>query len=322
MFSRKEKIFYKDWLSDWLKEKREYIKESTYANYSNNIYNYIIPYLGDYYLHEINHKVIQDFILYLSKSGRRTCDGGLSEKTIKDITVIMKSSLKKGMMENRIDNFELKFKYPKSGVEHSIQVLSNREQNKLTDYVIENLNNKSIGILLTLYSGIRIGELCALKWSDIDFKRGILHINKTIQRIYLKEFEDDISKIVISTPKTKSAIRDIPINKSFLDLLRTLKGKSEEYILTGTTHWVEPRSYRRYFDNILRKNKIKHLNFHALRHTFATNCISLGVDYKTVSELLGHTSVNITLNLYVHPRLREKKKCIDLICKVFHEKVI
>lgn len=322
MLLKSKKILYKDWIYTWLLEKKDYIKESTYANYSNNIFNHIIPKLGNYYLNELNHKVIQDFLLELSKNGRKDNNGGLAEKTIKDITIIIKGSIKKGINEGKIKHIELTFNYPKDNKENKLYVLTKREQNKITNYVLENINSRNIGLLISLYSGIRIGELCALKWEDVDFKKNRLTINKTIQRVYIKDKNKSISKVIITTPKTKNANREIPINKDFLEILKKVKTDKKHYILTGNEKYIEPRTYRKYFNKILDELKIKHFNFHSLRHTFATNCISLGVDYKTVSELLGHANVNITLNLYVHPRYSQKKKCIDLVCKVFQEKVI
>lgn len=322
MLLKSKKILYKDWIYTWLLEKKDYIKESTYANYSNNIFNHIIPKLGNYYLNELNHKVIQDFLLELSKNGRKDNNGGLAEKTIKDITIIIKGSIKKGINEDKIKHIELTFNYPKDNKENKLYVLTKREQSKITNYVLENINSRNIGLLISLYSGIRIGELCALRWEDVDFKKNCLTINKTIQRVYIKDKNKNISKVIITTPKTKNANREIPINKDFLEILKKVKSDKEHYILTGNEKYIEPRTYRKYFNKVLDELKIKHFNFHSLRHTFATNCISLGVDYKTVSELLGHANVNITLNLYVHPRYSQKKKCIDLVCKVFQEKVV
>ena len=320
MIMKIRKILYKDWIYEWLIEKKDYIKESTYANYSNNIFNHIIPKLGNYHLNQINHKIIQDFLLELSKNGRKDNTGGLSEKTIKDITIIVKGSIKKAINENKIKYIELSFNYPKDNKDKSIYILTRHEQNKLTNYVLNNCTSKNIGLLISLYSGIRIGELCALQWKDVDFKNNKLTISKTIQRIYIKDKDNNISKIIVSTPKTKNANREIPINKDFLEILKKLKSEKDNYVLSNTSKYVEPRTYRKHFNKVLRKLKIKQFNFHSLRHTFATNCISLGCDYKTVSELLGHANVNITLNLYVHPRYSQKKKCIDLISKIFQEK--
>ena len=321
MIIKSRKILYKDWIYTWLIEKKDYIKESTYANYSNNIFNHIIPKLGNYTLNEINHKVIQDFLLELSKSGRKDNTGGLSEKTIKDITIIVNGSIKKGINEGKIKHIELSFNYPKDNKEKKIYILKKHENNKITNYVLDNKNKKNIWFLISLYSGIRIGELCALQWKDIDFKNNKLIISKTIQRVYIKDKDKNVSKVIITTPKTKNANREIPINKDFIELLKPLKTDKENYILSNNDKYIEPRTYRKYFNKKLKELKIKHFNFHSLRHTFATNCISLGCDYKTVSELLGHANVNITLNLYVHPRYSQKKKWIDLVSKVFQEKV-
>lgn len=318
---KKRKILYKDWIYSWLIEKKDYIKESTYANYSNIVFNYIIPKLGNYKLNELDHQTIQSFLLELSKKGRKDNKGGLSEKTIKDITIIIKGSIKKAINEKKIKYMELTFNYPKDNKENKIYILTKNEQNKITNYILDNLSSKNIGLLISLYYGIRIGELCALKWSDIDFKKSILKINKTMQRIYIKDKEQNYSKVIITSPKTKNANREIPINKDFLEILKKLKTDSNDYILTGSDKYIEPRTYRKIFNKILGELKINHFNYHSLRHTFATNCISLGVDYKTVSELLGHANVNITLNLYVHPRYSQKKKCVDLVCKIFQEKV-
>ena len=200
-----------------------------------------------------------------------------------------------------------------------IYTISKQDQDKLIDYILKNQSSKNFGILLTLYSGIRIGELCALKWKDIDFKNNILNINKTLQRVYIKDKQINKSKLIITNPKTHNAEREIPLNKDFAKELKKFKTDNEDYILSGSRKWIEPRTYRRFFARTLEKVKIDKINFHGLRHTFATNCIKLGVDYKTVSELLGHATVNITLNLYVHPQMSQKKKCIDLICKKFSE---
>ena len=319
LFKAKNKLLYKDWIWDWLSYKKDYIKESTYANYSNIISNHIAPDLGKYYLKDLNNKIIQEFLLKKYKIGRLDNLGGLSSKTIRDIVAIIKSSLKFAMKEDLISSFNLDFIYPKISSKDKIYTISKQDQDKLIDYILKNQSSKNFGILLTLYSGIRIGELCALKWKDIDFKNNILNINKTLQRVYIKDKQINKSKLIITNPKTHNAEREIPLNNDFAKELKKFKTDNEDYILSGSRKWIEPRTYRRFFARTLEKVKIDKINFHGLRHTFATNCIKLGVDYKTVSELLGHATVNITLNLYVHPQMSQKKKCIDLICKKFSE---
>lgn len=316
----KKKILYKDWLWYWMQKKKDYIKESTYSNYSNIISNHIIPELGNIKLSNLNNKLIQEYLINKYKTGRLDGNGGLSYKTIRDIIAVVKSSLKYAIKEEMINNINLDFTYPKIGNKDKIYIMPKKDQERLITYIKQNKDTRSLGILLALYSGIRIGELCSLQWKDIDFKNNIMHINKTLQRIYIKDNKEAVSKIIITSPKTHNADRDIPLNKEFADMLKKYKTESDNYILSNCDKWIEPRTYRRYFKKCLNKAKVNEINFHGLRHTFATNCIKLGVDYKTVSELLGHANVNITLNLYVHPQMSQKKKCIDLICKNFHEK--
>ena len=316
----KKKILYKDWLWYWMQKKKDYIKESTYSNYSNIVSNHIIPELGNIKLSNLNNKLIQEYLINKYKTGRLDGNGGLSYKTIRDIIAVVKSSLKYAIKEEMINNINLDFTYPKIANKDKIYIMPKKDQERLITYIKQDENTRSLGILLALYSGIRIGELCALQWKDIDFKNNILHINKTLQRIYIKDNKESVSKIIITNPKTHNAERDIPLNKGFAHILKKYQTESNNYILSNCDKWIEPRTYRRYFKKCLDKAKIGQINFHGLRHTFATNCIKLGVDYKTVSELLGHANVNITLNLYVHPQMSQKKKCIDLICKNFYEK--
>ena len=313
MVKKGKKILYKDWVLQWLKERKPYIKESTYANYSNIIYNHLIPVLGNYRLSMIDNHILQEMILDKYRIGRIDNRGGLSDKTIKDIGTLLKLTLKGAIKDNLIDYLDLDFRYPKKEKKNKIYTFSKKEQKKIVDYCLENLDIKNIGILLTLYSGLRIGELCALKWSDIDLKKNILSVNKTIQRIYLKDVGK--SKMIISSPKTKNANRVIPLNSEFASLLKQFKTDNNNYFLSNDTVWMEPRSFRKYYYDMIQELGISNITFHSLRHTFASNCIRLGVDYKTVSELLGHSSVNITLNIYVHSQMSQKKKCINLIYK-------
>lgn len=311
-----KKILYRELIFDWLNYKQNYVKESTFANYSNIVYNHLIPSFGDVYLRNINHNLLQQYIFDKFKSGKVYEEGGLSEKSIKDIMMVLKNSLKYAMNQGIMDQINLDFKYPKNNKKQKVYILSKREQKKITEYILNDLTPKNLGILISLYSGMRIGEICALKWSDIDFKNNIIHVNKTLQRIYLKENSNStVSKIIISSPKTINSNRDIPISRDFADIIKPLKINSKFYVLTSSLECIEPRAYRKHFASMLKKINIKPINFHSLRHTFATNCISLGIDYKTVSDLLGHSDINITLNLYVHPNLSQKKKCMNIIWK-------
>lgn len=310
---KKKKILYKDFAVEWLNRRKNFVKESTYANYIQIMYNHIIPELGDKYLYEIDNQMLQDLIVKKYRNGRIDRGGGLSNKSVKDIISVLKATLKYAFKLNYIDYIDLEFYYPRNIVKNKINVFSKTEQKKILDYCMNSKNYKDLGIILTLYTGIRIGELCALKWDDINFKKNYIMINKTIQRVYMRDKRS--TKIVITNPKTKNANRIIPVNYEFMRVLKERKKEGSYYVLSGTEKFVEPRTFRKYYYDVLNSMDIHNMTFHALRHTFATNCIRLGCDYKTVSELLGHASINITLNIYVHSQLSQKKQCINMIYK-------
>jgi len=314
---------YKELIDIWLEYKEDYVKESTYSAYLNIIRNHLEPDFGNFYLSDLNHNLLQDYIITKLKKGKIGTEEGLSEKTVKDIMVVLKSTLKYAMNQELMPLINLEFNYPKTQIKKKLYIFTKSQQKKITDYLIENLDSKNIGILLSLYTGMRIGELCALKWSDIDLRNNTVHVNKTLQRIYTKNKNGKTeAKIITSSPKTLSSNRDIPLNKELVDLIKPFKTNSKHYVLTGSLECTEPRRYRKYFYTVLKKLdlKLNTITFHSLRHTFASNCINLGVDYKTVSELLGHSDINITLNLYVHPNLSQKKRCINLVWKNYQSK--
>ncbi len=311
---KRKNMLYGDYVVMWLLDRKNYVKESTYANYMSIVYNHLIPTLGFLRLSDINNKTLQDLILNKYRNGRIDSSGGLADKTIKDMISVLKNSLRCAMREGLIDYVSLDLNYQNNCFKRKIYVFSNYEQRKIITYVINNPTPKNMGILLTMYTGLRIGELSALKWKDIDFKKNVLTVSKTLQRV---NFKDGNGRVMVTNPKTKNANREIPLNDDFALLLKKVKTKGDDYVLTCKEKYLEPRTYRKYFTKFLKRNDINVVKFHSLRHTFATNCIRLGADYKTVSELLGHASVNITLNLYVHPQMAEKKKCINTIYKSF-----
>lgn len=295
------KIRYKKYLYIWLENKKTCIKESTYANYSNIIANYIAPKLGKYSIKKVNYELVQKHIFYLHSELK------LSVKTIKDVITVIKSSLKN--YNSKL--FLIRFEYPKSSFIKTTNIFTKDEQNKIVRYIKENINNKNIGILLSLTLGLRIGEVCALKWNNINFDTQTINISETLQRIYIKNNTKSISKVIVTSPKSSNSNRKIPLSKEIIILLNKLKSERKFYILTGNENFVEPRSYRNFYNKLLFNLDIKHHKFHTLRHTFATNCLELGFDYKIISELLGHSNISTTLNIYVHPKMSQKRKCID-----------
>ncbi len=311
----KEKMLYKDWLRIWLKQKEGYVKDATFAHYTVMVINHLIPTLGDLYLNQITEKRLQKAVLEWLKSGRLDNMGGLAEKTVKDLVVTVRRSLKDAAKEHLVPKKQFEIVYPQNDTEEKLKVLTKEQQMILTQYVYLNLTPKNAGILFCLHTGVRIGELCALQWKDIDLENKLVHINKTLQRIFVKNIEGkNVSRINISSPKSKSSIRTIPLSTAIYPILKRLNPcDPEKYLLTNKDVYTEPRTYRDFFERFLKKLNIEHINFHSLRHTFATRLIENGADYKTVSELLGHSSVSITLNLYVHPQIEQKRRAIELI---------
>ena len=185
------------------------------------------------------------------------------------------------------------------------------------NYIQGHFTFKNLGIYICLSTGLRIGEICALTWDDIDTDMGIITIRKTIERIYIIDGERKHTKLIINTPKTKNSMREIPMTKELTKILKPLKKvvNGSFYVLTNEESPTEPRTYRNYYQKLMRSLGVPPLKFHGLRHSFATRCIESNCDYKTVSVLLGHSNISTTLDLYVHPNMEQKKKCIDKMFK-------
>ena len=296
-------MLYKDLLTNWLADKKIYLKYSTYTNYYNIIHTHLLPKLGGYDTNMLDNDVLQQFILEQLENGRADQNGGISHKYAKDIITVLKLTLDKDIQ------IKLPYNPPKD-----IEIFTKENQIKLMNHIQSNITHKNFGILLCIHTGIRIGELCALKWGDINFSMKMLHINKTMIRTYTKE---DGSKLFITPPKTRSSNRNIPLNSWIMQYANLLRGKDDHYILTNTAKYTEPNKYRLYYNRMLKQLKLPHLTFHALRHTFATRCIECGCDYKSLSELLGHSNVSITMNIYVHPQMELKRKCVELLADYY-----
>lgn len=306
-------ITFKELCIDWLNRRKSHIKESTYSTYLSHLDNHIIPCFGELECSSLTEQDIENTVLKWSED--------LSQKTVKDIVMILKSCIKYGNKCGYINFDNMEIMYSSKIQTKRIKSYSADEQRLIINAVLSNLNSRSVGILITLYTGIRIGELCALKWSDIDIENGTINISKTLQRVYLKDNEGiGYTKITISSPKTFSSIREIPISSDLISIIKRMYNKSKDtYVLTSDNKYMEPRTYRSYYNKFIKGLNINCLNFHSLRHTFATGCIESGADYKTVSELLGHSTINMTLNLYVHPSMEQKRRCVDMIGKVLEQ---
>lgn len=311
------------WMDIWLKNQIPFLKESTYATYFNIIENHIKnSFLANKNIEEITANDLQLFLFEKLKNGKIYGNGGLSNKTTKDILTLIKTTLNFAIKENIITNKNFDYKFPKNNELTKIKVFNNDESKKLFDYIQNILLNSNdysdtvfLGILISLFYGLRLGEICALKWEDFNLKEEVFTVNKSLQKIYFTstEKQKSISKIILSTPKTVSSNRTLPLNNYIISILKKFKQNNNYYILSNKEIPIKPHTYRNFYFSILKKLNIKKLPFHSLRHTFATNAIELGIDCKTISEILGHSSINTTLNIYTHPKIEHKRKCINLI---------
>jgi integrase len=227
-------------------------------------------------------------------------------------------ALKFGAKNKFFEYIPFDIQYPTEREKHDIEVLSKSNQRRIMNYVEENFTFRNLGIYICLSTGIRIGEICALTWNDMDTENGIISVRKTIQRIYIIENGTRHTELLLDTPKTKNSIREIPMTKDLLKILKPLKKivNSNFFVLTNDAKATEPRTYRNYYKKMMENLNIPELKFHGLRHSFATRCIESNCDYKTVSVILGHSNISTTLNLYVHPNLEQKKKCIEQMAKM------
>lgn len=292
----------------WKEYKRPYVKQSTMAAYVLILENHILPTFGED--NSLPEQSVQAFVLHKIESG-------LSTKSVKDILIVLKMVMKFGVKKEWMTYYEWDIKYPPSSENKVLYVLSVTNHRKILNHIQSHFTFMGLGIYISLSTGLRIGEICALKWSDINVTDGILTVNRTIERIYIIEGEKKYTKLVINTPKTKNSCREIPMNKELLGMLKPLKKvvNDDYYILTNDERPTEPRTYRNYYKRLMEKLDIPKLKYHGLRHSFATRCIEVGCDYKTVSVLLGHSNISTTLNLYVHPNMEQKKRCIDKVFK-------
>ncbi len=306
---------YGQWLTEWLGRKEDFVKEATAAGYAASIENHILPQLGGLTLEEITEDRLQKTALYWLGEGRCDGSGGLADRTVRGMVTLVKVSLRAAAKEGRMPPQHYDIYFPPMQKRPQMRVLSKEEQAILLQYIYLHLTPKNLGIFFCLHTGLRIGELCALQWKDVDMTLRTISVRHTVQRIYRRDDTGRGStRVLMTSPKSGSSVRTVPVSTLLYPLLERMHpGDGEAYLLTGTRHHTEPRTYRDYFDRLLRKLGLPHIRFHGLRHTFATRLIENGADYKTVSELLGHASVNITLNLYVHPQMEQKRHAVELL---------
>ncbi len=289
---------------DWKSEKSRLVKESTLATYVVNAEKHVLPAFGT--LSDISDSDVQNFACGMMADG-------FGASTVRDVLLVLKMinlyGARRGWMEYRHWNVRL----PRAVRRSEPGVLSKEEQRFLMDYLRTNFSFRNLGLYLCLCTGMRIGEICALKWDDVCMKERVLKVRRTIERVYVVDGCRRYTKLITGTPKTASSVRDIPFGGELTRMLRPLKKMiaPDTFVVTNSPKPLEPRLYRRYYNLLMRSLGMHGVKFHGLRHTFATRCIESNCDYKTLSSILGHANISTTLNLYVHPDMGRKRKCIE-----------
>ncbi len=301
----------------WLEEASPDLKESSIVKYEDILRCYIQPKFGDMELSDITNRDLISFVADLRTSGGVKQEG-LAPSTVSEIVTTLNSIRVYAMRHDYIVRFNPECVTVKQD-KCEIRVFSVLEEKKLISYLKDHMDLTAAGIMICLYTGIRIGELCALTWNDINLPEKKLRIAKTMQRLRVKGNKDKKTEVKILIPKSSHSIRTIPIPDVLVRLLSEYQS-GDGFVLTGNkVKFVEPRTLQKRFKRIIEKCGIEDANFHATRHTFATRCVELNFDIKSLSEILGHSSVTITMNKYVHPTMEHKAANMDKLSSLFED---
>lgn len=297
---------------EWFYSQQPQWKESSCVKYQNILRSYLMPNFAERTISDITREEI------LSLRGKLLVNGGLNEnglspKTVAGILSVMKNILRYAAKNKGCAVADIGEIFVRQS-QKPMRILSPVEQKKLSEYLCSHLNSCNLGILICLYTGLRVGEICALQWQDISLDEQYLYIHQTMQRLQSTQQGETKTHIIISAPKSDCSIRKVPIPDAVLCLLQQYQENGAAFVLTGKSdRYMEPRTMQNRFKAVVSNCAICDANFHALRHTFATRCVELGFDLKSLSEILGHASINITLNRYVHPSMELKQKNMNLL---------
>ncbi len=295
----------------WMNEKRTCWKPTTCETYRQVLDKYIIPGLGNLKINEINDQIMENFKKGLSGNKETELSNNYQFYICALVSRIMVYMKKKHDCQIRIPNLPVLKNKLKKVTPPGEWALSSLEQ-----YIWENKEEDTcLGIALAIYTGMRIGELCALKWEDINREEGVIYVRRNMQRVRTLGGEKNKTEMIALPPKTADSSRMIPIPPVLSAFLDEKWKESDGFVIKGVKNpWMDPRTLQYRFKRILAKCDIEYFNFHMLRHAFATRCVSMGFDTKSLSEILGHSSVQITLSLYIHPTMQQKKRLMDQFC--------
>lgn len=291
-------ISFREWGYSWLEEVKATVKQSTYANYEHKLLHYVLSEIGDYSLNELNEEAAGELLVSLQLKK-------LKPSTIHVIFRITNQCLAVAIRKNLLrENPFKEIQLPKV-VKTKNQALTRQEQKRLETVAMSEENGKGLPVLLALYAGLRIGEIAALAWKDIDFENNLIHVHSTFQRVF-SLIEGKKTELVYTSSKTNSSIRSIPMSQGLKKaLLQQRKRVKGEFVLSSE-HPLEPRLLTYHFHRMRKKARLATIHFHQLRHTFATRCLESKGDIMSVSALLGHGSTQMTLDTYASSLLEQQ----------------
>lgn len=292
----------------WKNEKKRYVKVLTMAAYSLIIQSHLEPRFAN--IEDVTPRSVQSFVNLKLKEG-------LSVTTVKGIIIVLRMIVRFAEKRGWTRHQEIEVRYPTQRKSRQTAILSVGEEQRMLDYLASNRGHYNLGMLICLYTGMRIGELCALRWNDIDIQSGTIRIRRTVHRVYMIDDGPKRSALTIDYPKTASSYRDIPVTNKLAVLLSEYSSgiPRRHFVISGRARPIEPQTMRNHFKKVADTLGLSMRRFHGLRHTFATRCVESKCDYKTLSSILGHSSVSTTLNLYVHPGIEQKRKCVEDMMK-------
>lgn len=298
-------------MEKWLQNNNKELALSSSVKYRQLFYRHIDPFFRGIPIGDISEKMLENYKDNILAKNRKEGEERLSNENIKCIAMLINHFLLSAYKENII-NEKLHIDIRLKKKRNEIHVFSDNEQEKLEKYLWDNMDLSAGGIILCLYTGLRIGELCALKWSDMDMTENLLSVSRTVQRLKT----DSSTSLFISMPKTESSIRTIPITDYLKDIFfpYSLERKETEYIFSKSdSRPLDPRTMQYRYKRYLSKAGVSYRKFHTLRHTFASRCLMKGMDVKTLSEILGHADVKTTLNYYCHTSIEYKREQLSLL---------
>ena len=295
-------------LKQWLNHNKIHLKGATINKYSYMISSHIEPELGNIKITDISSSNVNCFLENKLNNGRKDGKGGLSPSYVKTLAIIIESALDFAIEEGVYNTQKKPINKPRS-IKKDITILSSEDTEKIEKISKEKRDLVWLGTYLALHTGMRIGEVCALSWSDIDLNEKVIHINHSLTRVL---DASNKTKIILDSPKTEASKRDIPICSTLEKvLLEAYTKRKSDFVVSEKQIFIGTRTFEYRYKQFLKSNNIQEINFHSLRHTFATRCVQAGVDIKSLSEILGHANVSITLNTYVHSSIETKRNQLE-----------